>query len=215
MSSIAPLQQLRTVTTFDDSWYRAITSFAQHTGWLQEPMKLYTEGSLVVLGLMALYGWWSARSRSDRGAMAAIAWLGLGTLISLGAGLTLKSIFEENRPCQVIHVATVQACPGLTDYSFPSDHTTFGVALALGLWLVARKLGIIALALAAVEGFSRVYLGQHYPHDVLAGAVLSGVIMLTGWLATRAVLARILAGLEATPLKVLLVAAPQRQKTPA
>ena len=197
----------KTVTTADDSWYRAITSFAQHTTWLQGSMEIYTFGGLVLLCVLAVYAWWGARVRADRAAMAAVAWLWLGTLISIGAGLALKQVFQENRPCQVIRVATVQACPGPADYSFPSDHTTMAVALAVGLWIVSRKLGIIAALLAVIEAFSRVYLGQHYPHDVLAAAVLSAAVLLVGWPLARRPLARLVAALEATALRPLLTAA--------
>jgi membrane-associated phospholipid phosphatase len=198
--------QISTVTTADDGWYRSITSFAQHTAWLQGAMKLYTQAGIGLLCLMALYAWWSARA--DRAAMAAVAWLVLGTAISIGGGLLLKQIFQENRPCQAIHVATVEACPGPTDYSFPSDHTTFAVALAVGLWLVRRELGIIAVVLAAVEAYSRVYLGQHYPHDVLAGAVLGTVVLLVGWQLARRPLTRLLTLLLDTPLRPLLTSTP-------
>jgi membrane-associated phospholipid phosphatase len=206
--ALAAPPQIKTVTTADDGWYRQITSFAQHTVWLQSPMKLYTLAGIGLLGLMALYAWWSARARADRAAMVAVAWLGLGTVISVACGLGLKQVFQENRPCQAIHVTTVQACPGPSDYSFPSDHTTVAVALAVGLWIVSRKLGIIAAILAVIEGFSRVYLGQHYPHDVLGGAILSTAVLLIGWPLARRPLTSLVTVLEATPLRPLLTSAP-------
>lgn len=207
VASAAPA--VSTVTTADDGWYRSVVGFAQHTAWLQSPMKLYTTASIGLLCLMALYAWWSARARSDRAAMAAVAWLGLGTAVAIGSGLSLKQVFTESRPCIAMHVATVQPCPGATDYSFPSDHTTFAAALAAGLWLANRKLGIIAAALALLEGFSRVYLGQHYPHDVLAGLVLSTLIITIGWIIARRPLTRLLTMLETTLLRPLLTSAPR------
>lgn len=206
----ATAHPVRTVTTADDGWYRSVTSFAQHTGWLQEPMKLYTTGAIGLLALLALYGWWTARTARDPRAMAAVAWLGFGTIVSVLAGLVAKGTFAENRPCQAIHVATVQACPGTTDYSFPSDHTTVAVALALGLFLVNRRLGAVGIVLALIEGFSRVYLGQHYPHDVLAAFVLSGVVVLGGWPLVRGPLTRLDRALERTPLRPILTSAPAR-----
>ncbi len=206
--ALAAPPHIKTVTTADDGWYRSITSFAQHTAWLQGPMKLYTLAGIGLLCVMALYAWWSARARADKAAMVAVAWLGVGTLLSIGGGLMLKQVFQENRPCQAIRVATVQACPGPADYSFPSDHTTFAVALAVGLWIVSRKLGTIAAILAALEGFSRVYLGQHYPHDVLGGAILSTAVLLVGWQFCRNPLTRLVTVLEATPLRPLLTTAP-------
>ncbi len=207
-TALAAPTHLNTVTTADDGWYRSLTSFAQHTAWLQGPMKLYTVAGIGLLILLALGAWWSARARDERGAMAAAIWIGLGTLVSVGAGLGLKQVFQENRPCQAIPVATVQACPGLTDYSFPSDHTIIAVALAAGIWIVSRRLGLIAAVLAALEGFSRVYLGQHYPHDVLAGAIVSTAVMLGGWILLRRPLTGLVTALAATPVRPLLTAAP-------
>lgn len=199
---------VHTVTTADDGWYRAVTSFAQHTAWLHAAMAFYTLAGIGALALMAVYAWWDARRRADRAAMAAVAWLGIGTLVVVGAGLALKQVFTETRPCLALpDVATVQPCPGPSDYSFPSDHTTVAVALAVGLWIVGRRLGVIAAALALLEGFSRVYLGQHYPHDVAAGLVLSTLVMLAGWPLARRPLGRILARLESTPLRPALTSA--------
>lgn len=206
--ALAAPAQISTVTTADDGWYRSITSFAQHTAWLNGFMSFYTLAGIGLLVLLALYAAWSARARADRRAMAAVFWLGLGTVVSVGCGLGLKQVFQENRPCQAIHVATVQACPAPADYSFPSDHTVIAFALAVGLWIVSRRLGVVAVILAAIEGFSRVYLGQHYPHDVLAGAVVSTVVLVLGWALLRRPLIGLVAALEATPLRPLLTSAP-------
>lgn len=214
MALAAPVPApVRTVTTADDGWYRSITDFAQHTVWLQGAMVFYTTASIGLLVLMAAYAWWSSRARADRAAMAAVLWLGLGTALSVGSGLALKQVFQENRPCQAIHVATVQPCPGPADYSFPSDHTIIAVALAVGLWIVSRRLGVVAVVIAALEGFSRVYLGQHYPHDVLAGASVSIVILLVGWNFAQRPLTRLVATLETTPLRPLLTSAPATSTT--
>lgn len=204
----AAIPPARPVMTIDDGWYRAVNSFAQRTGWLHRPMEVYTLVGIAALAVLAVLAWWSARAHADRRAMAAVAWLGLGTVLSILAGLALKQVFQEARPCRTIALTTVQACPGATDYSFPSDHMTVAVALAIGLWLVNHKLGLVAVALAAVEGFSRVYLGQHYPHDVLGAVVLSSVIMLGGWLLARGPLIRLIAALERTPLRVILTVSP-------
>ena len=190
-----------TAGTFDGGWYRAIVRFAHHSAWLNGPLELYTTVGIALLAVMAIGAWWSARGQADRRSMAAVAWLGLGTLLSVGCGLMLKQVFHEVRPCRTLSVVTVEACPGVKDYSFPSDHMTVAVALAVGLWLVDRRLGLVAAALAAIEGFSRVYLGQHYPHDVLAAIVLSTVVMLAGWRVARRPLTGLVAALERTPLR--------------
>ena len=208
MTATAAPAAVSTVTSADDGWYRDVTSFAQHTAFLHAPMSAYTTGSIGLLGLLALYAWWRARRNADRTAMAAVVWTGIGTLVAIAAGLGLKQVFAETRPCLAMHVTTVQTCPGPTDYSFPSDHTTVAMALAAGLLLANRGLGLIAAALALLEGFSRVYLGQHYPHDVAAGLILSTLILLAGWPLARRPLILLLAVLETTRLRPALTTAP-------
>ena len=63
-----------------------------------------------------------------------------------------------------------------TDYSFPSGHTGSAFALAVVVFMVMPgKYGIIALVLATLMGLSRLYVGIHYPGDVIGGMVL-GII---------------------------------------
>jgi undecaprenyl-diphosphatase len=55
--------------------------------------------------------------------------------------------------------------------SFPSDHTTLSTAVALGVLFFTRfkKIGGVLLACACAIGFSRIFVGVHYPADIVAG----------------------------------------------
>lgn len=57
-------------------------------------------------------------------------------------------------------------------YSFPSGHTGSSFAAAFTIYYYNKKKGILALILASLIGFSRMYLSVHYPTDVLAGLIL-------------------------------------------
>ena len=89
--------------------------------------------------------------------------------------LIIKNLFARIRPYEVIDglILLVGKAP---DYSFPSGHTGSAFALAVVIFMVMdRKYGIIALTLASLMGFSRLYVGIHYPSDVLGGVIL-GVV---------------------------------------
>lgn len=195
--------------SIDGSWFTAVAGFAQRTGWLHPLMSAYTNLSILLLAALALAGWWYARRRADPRAMSALAWTGIGTALTVAAGLASKQLFTEPRPCRALpRVHIVAACPAATDYAFPSDHTLIAVALAAGLWLVERRLGAVAALLALGEGFSRIYLGEHYPHDVAASLLLGTAVIAAGWPLVQLRLAAVMTRLEHTPVRALLTAAP-------
>ncbi len=90
----------------------------------------------------------------------------------------VKALAERPRPAGDVLVVV----PG--SYSFPSGHAATAFAAATVVALLHPRLRWPALGLAALVALSRVYLGVHYPLDVLAGALLGAVV---GWAATRAV----------------------------
>jgi membrane-associated phospholipid phosphatase len=61
---------------------------------------------------------------------------------------------------------------------FPSDHAALFFGLATLVWINDRRLGVFALFLAAIASCARVYLGLHYPTDILGGAALGLFIVI-------------------------------------
>jgi undecaprenyl-diphosphatase len=75
--------------------------------------------------------------------------------------------------------------PTPSEFSFPSGHTASSFAAASVFYKhLPRKIGIPAIVLAGLIGLSRLYVGVHYPTDVIAG-VLMGIFL--GWLAEKIV----------------------------
>ena len=108
--------------------------------------------------------------RTRKTGYAAVLSLIFGVIVT---NLLLKNIVARPRPFAEIE-ALIPLIAKPTDFSFPSGHTTasFAVALVM-LRMLPKKIGIPAVVLAALVAFSRLYLGVHYPTDVLAGFVVT------------------------------------------
>ncbi len=88
----------------------------------------------------------------------------------------LKLSVARIRPYEVIDGLQCIVKPAV-DYSFPSGHTGSSFAAATVIFRrMPKRYGIPALVLAALIGFSRLYVGIHYPSDVLAGMV-TGILL--------------------------------------
>ena len=134
------------------------------------------------IGVIAVYVWLDDKPRLMVFTLAAT---GSGALLSL----LLKSFFARPRPDFVPHLARVYTS------SFPSGHSMLSavVYLTLGSLLAAavpnRALKVYVLSIAVLlttfVGLSRIYLGVHYPTDVLAGWLAGLVWALFCWLVAR------------------------------
>lgn len=88
----------------------------------------------------------------------------------------IKNFVARERPYQVFDVR--QLVTEENNQSFPSNHTQLSFLLSTIIFSFYRRLGIILFLLSAVIAFGRIYVGVHYPSDVVAGALIGILLAL-------------------------------------
>ncbi|MDQ0794940.1 phosphatase PAP2 family protein [Streptomyces sp. B1I3] len=150
--------------------------------WFDRVMEFVGEyGIMLGMVLVVLWCWWSVRRRGTAEdsvtAVAGLVWAPLAAGIALIVNIPIRGFVERPRPFND-HQGLDVLVAGKDDFSFVSDHATMAMAIAVGLFVANRKFGLAAIALALLEGFCRVYMGVHYPTDVIGGFALGTAVAL-------------------------------------
>ncbi|GGX24820.1 phosphatase PAP2 family protein [Streptomyces lomondensis] len=170
--------------------------------WLDRVMEYVGEyGLLLAIVLLVVWCWWSVRRRGDEDAastVAALIWAPLAAGIAVLVNVPIRGFVERPRPF-LDHQGLDVLVKGKTDYSFVSDHATIVMALAVGLFVANRKFGLAGLVLALFGGFIRVYMGVHYPTDVVGGFALGTAVALLLSPPAMALLTPVTTAIERSP----------------
>ncbi|SER99677.1 phosphatase PAP2 family protein [Lentzea albida] len=125
-----------------------------------------TDAVLGVFALMFLLLWFQHKLR------AFLA--GAGVVVAYAVSEVVKLVVQEERPCRT--APSIAECPAPGDWSFPSNHSTIAGASAMAIFLLHRTYGWIAVVCAIAAAASRVVVGVHYVHDVMAGLALGALV---------------------------------------
>ncbi len=166
----------------DWSIVHSLNTWLYHNDSIEDPILFYVQAAeliylLAVVGLCAFARherWAPLRRAAAAGGLSA----GLGLLV----GKVITFFYDRPRPFVTHPLAIHLFAKHAADASFPSDHATASMAIALSLLLRRRYWwGTLALVFSMILDFGRVAVGFHYPTDVIGGAAIGALAALLLW----------------------------------
>ncbi|MBQ0138886.1 MAG: undecaprenyl-diphosphatase [Kurthia sp.] len=150
---------------------KAINGLAGHSDWVDAIMKFATNYAVPVFAVVLLAMWFAGNEFMKK----TVVYSTISGIVGILMNYLIAKIYFEARPF-VTHDDINVLVEHASDASFPSDHTTGAIALAFAIALRNKKIGWIMMVFALLTGFSRIYVGNHYPGDVLAGIIVGMVV---------------------------------------
>lgn len=168
---------------FDLVLFSAINNFAPHTLTVAYLARFFAEYYQYLLVAILLSFWiWPKQERLKN------RWMVLTALLSaVIARVFVKTLillfYTRERPYVVLENANLLIPVRISEnlHSFPSGHAIFFFAMAAAVYFFNRKLGIFFLASAILMGLARVFVGVHWPSDIIGGAILGIIVGALGY----------------------------------
>lgn len=178
---------------FDPPIISFFNQFAQRWPLFDSIVVFVSNSDLMKGGLMIAGIWWAWFHVNSRDSRTSRSYL-LTSLLGALMALTLARVLAHSLPLRIrpildpaLHFGAPHGVPDQSNWtiwsSFPSDHASLFFALLTGIWLVSRRAGIIMLFYVLIAiCFPRIYIGIHYPTDILGGMVLGiGSVFICSW----------------------------------
>ncbi len=154
---------------FDLSLFQSLHAYAGLSGWIDGlGIFLARYLPLLVIAVAALF---IVRAKDWRARWQRFSLPTLATIAAWGVATPLIRLFYDRpRPPEILDITSLIPLP--ESGSMPSGHAAFFFALALAIFFLNRRWGTVFLAAAVLIALARVFVGVHWPTDVLAGAAL-------------------------------------------
>lgn len=135
------------------------------------PLAIFFAEHMVFVLAAIMFFYWLTGSYNDRTIVMGGA---LAFFLSEVIAKTIGFLYSHHQPFALFPNIN-QLIPHEVDNSFPSDHTILFFSIAVSTFLYHKRKGLILIFIAALVGLSRVWVGVHYPVDVLFGVLIATI----------------------------------------
>lgn len=158
------------ITELNVQGFRMINNLGKEFPFLNPPFVFIAEYLLVLLAIAVLMFFFVPQIQNRLMAVCALLAVILAELIRIPAGMLHSNLqpFAELANVNQLIDKTI-------GNSFPSDHTILFFSICVTFALFQRRFAWLWLSIAVLVGISRIWVGVHYPADVLAGALIAAV----------------------------------------
>src|SRR6478735_6184881 len=148
--------------------FRTINDFGKEYTYLNNFFIFMAEYMVFVLTFIALIFWFTRREENRMMIISATISFILAEMMGKIAG----TLHSNNQPFAELSNVN-KLIEKAVDNSFPSDHTILFFAFCMTFFMYQKRWRYIWIMLALVVGISRIWVGVHYPADVIVGAIIS------------------------------------------
>lgn len=152
----------------NEDLFRWVNELSIDHGYLNPIFIGLAEYTVLLAALVCLFVWFQNRSRYNR---AMVVSAGLTFVLAELLGKIAGVFYFNQQPFAEMSRVNLLIQKEVNN-SFPSDHTIFIFSICVIFWLFHKR-HMYWLIIACAVGFSRIWVGVHYPFDVLAGAVIA------------------------------------------
>lgn len=147
--------------------FQAINQWAGANPFIDDVMVFISQYALFLYAGLFLLLWIKGNDKMKR----SVLYAGCAGILALLLNGVIATFYFEPRPFvdHAVHLLITHA----KDASFPSDHTSGAFALAIAMFVRHRNWGYPMLVLAILTGFSRIFIGFHYPLDIVGSIVVA------------------------------------------
>ena len=182
----------RTILIWINGWVGRSRLFDSAAEWVVSDYLIPVCLALLLLGL-----WFSGSNANDRYRYQ-VSVLSALVAMAIASWIVMMNnwVYFRPRPFETLDVVLLFYEP--TDSSFPANTSAATFAISTTIWLVNRRLGVVALVMSGLFGLARIYAGVHYPSDIIVGGFVGALISLA--------VARLMSTLEIVPRTVIRIA---------